>query len=69
MAETHVEFRFDLKSDYSCVFFLLWIADTHHHAVRADWHLSYDNNNWALVPAEHILNSILEYKDSNFETV
>lgn len=34
--------------------------------LRADWHLTYDNNDWAFVPAEDILRKILKYKASSF---
>ncbi|KIL59203.1 hypothetical protein M378DRAFT_27122 [Amanita muscaria Koide BX008] len=34
--------------------------------LRADWHLSYDNDDWAFVPAEDILRKILKYKASSF---
>ncbi|KAM6493627.1 hypothetical protein JOM56_009988 [Amanita muscaria] len=35
-------------------------------AVRADWHLTYDNDDWAFVPTEDILRKILKYKASSF---
>ncbi|KAF8798826.1 hypothetical protein BYT27DRAFT_6878981 [Phlegmacium glaucopus] len=35
--------------------------------LRADWHLSYDHNDWALVPADNILKKILEHKATAFD--
>ncbi|KIL58429.1 hypothetical protein M378DRAFT_170589 [Amanita muscaria Koide BX008] len=35
--------------------------------LRADWHLSYDADDWAFVPTENILRRILKYKASSFD--
>lgn len=45
------------------------IAHTQHCAVKSDWRMAFDNGDWALVPTVEILQEILYFEDSSFNTV